>query len=595
MKRILLIFLGFVVCVAALFALLILFLPREGLKTRIGEQVAAWTGREVSLRGEPEISVFPRLSVTLNDVHVAGPEDMADAEILSMDRLTGTIRLLPLLIGRVEIGSFTMVRPLVRLVRDEHGRRNWAFDTGAAALQLAFAGDVPLGNFRLEGGTIRFEDRKTGADERIDSVNVTVDWASVRKPVAVEGSGIWRGEEMTLSAGAEAPFAFMNGAATPFNARIESAPIEMIFNGEARDSPSPTLSGTLKLAAPSLRRFASWLGSPIGPGSTLGQASIFGTASFAKNVLSVDSAEMTLDGNAASGALKVEVRKVPDISGTLAFSTLNLSPYFAGLSSALAAADDWRTVKIPTDWFGSFNADIRLSADSVKLGELVTGNTAASVSLRDRRLEIGLARAVLDGGGLSGNLAITDSRAADEASAEMQVRATEMTFSGAAPLIGFEQEVSGTASAALDVTTSGGDLGTLVSRLGGSGQLSIRDGAVPLFGVADIAGGKSAADASASALTPVPIQSITLGTSFANGSAMLNQADIVTPSYAATLQGSIGLLDGSLRLTGAIKNGAATRTGDTGAATDGSANEGRTFSVEGTLSEPAVQPLALAN
>ena len=78
---------------------------------------------------------------------------MDDAEIVSMDRLTGTIRLLPLIIGRIEVGSFTMVRPLVRLVRDDEGRRNWEFDSGAAALQLAFAGDVPLGDFSLEDGT----------------------------------------------------------------------------------------------------------------------------------------------------------------------------------------------------------------------------------------------------------------------------------------------------------------------------------------------------------------------------------------------------------------------------------------------------------
>ena len=88
---------------------------------------------------------------------------MSDAEIVSMDRLTGTIRLLPLIIGRVEIGSFTMVRPLIRLVRDDDGARNWVFDSGAAALQLAFAGDVPLGDFVVEDGTIIYENRAATA------------------------------------------------------------------------------------------------------------------------------------------------------------------------------------------------------------------------------------------------------------------------------------------------------------------------------------------------------------------------------------------------------------------------------------------------
>src|SRR5688572_12055668 len=100
------------------FSLLFALFPRDTLKTRIGEQIAAWTGRDVSLRGEPDIDFFPRLTVTLKDVRIGGPHDMSDAEILSMDRLEGTIRIMPLVIGRVEVGSFTMVRPRIRLVRD---------------------------------------------------------------------------------------------------------------------------------------------------------------------------------------------------------------------------------------------------------------------------------------------------------------------------------------------------------------------------------------------------------------------------------------------------------------------------------------------
>ena len=39
--------------------LLVALVPREALKARIGEQIASWTGRDVSLRGEPEIGFFP--------------------------------------------------------------------------------------------------------------------------------------------------------------------------------------------------------------------------------------------------------------------------------------------------------------------------------------------------------------------------------------------------------------------------------------------------------------------------------------------------------------------------------------------------------
>ncbi len=41
--------------------------------------------------------------------------------------------------------------------------------------------------------------------------------------------------------------------------------------------------------------------------------------------------EFTLDGNSASGALKITAGAKPDFTGTLAFDTLDLTPYFAGL------------------------------------------------------------------------------------------------------------------------------------------------------------------------------------------------------------------------------------------------------------------------
>jgi uncharacterized protein involved in outer membrane biogenesis len=565
-------------CVLIVFALI----PREMLKTRIGEQIAGWTGRPVTLGGEPRIGLFP-LSVTLDDVAVGGPAEMGDAEIISMDRLTGRVRLIPLLIGRVEIDSFTMVRPLVRLVSDEEGRRNWEFDSGAAALQLAFAGDVPLGEFRLEGGTLAYENRRTGESERLDSVNLSIEWESVRNPIAIEGSGIWRGEAVSFSANAAAPFAYLNGASTPVEAGIDAAPIGAVLSGEASDYPDLRLSGALRLSTPSLRRFAAWLGSGVGPGSTLGQASLFGIATLTGNVLSVADAEFTLDGNRATGALSITAGAAPDITGTLAFGALDLSPYFAGLSAAISLGPDWRRVDLPTDGFGNMSADVRLSADSVKLGDLDLGGTAASVSLRDRRLEVGLARASLGTGSIAGDLTIVDSITGIGAAVAAQLRATEIDLSEAAPVVGFSDTFSGTATVALDVTAEGRDIGALVESLGGTAELRVADGVVPLFGLPEIVAG--GVPAPANAFHPSAIRSASLGLSFVGGVGTIEQASVVTSAYSATANGRIGLFDGGLKLVGTVKTGAP-------GAADGAESP---FIIEGTLASPVARRQAMAN
>src|SRR5262249_32175422 len=104
-------------------------------------------------------------------------------------------------------------------------------------------------------------------------------------------SGIWRGEEVSVKVDAKAPFTFLNGGATALETQIESAPLAAAFSGQADHYPTPKLAGGLKLSTPSLRRFASWFGSSIGPGSTLGQASATGTAAFDRNSLSLDEAQ----------------------------------------------------------------------------------------------------------------------------------------------------------------------------------------------------------------------------------------------------------------------------------------------------------------
>ncbi len=572
------------VAVIALFSLFVALLPRDAVKEEIGQQIAGWTGRDVSLLGEPQIDIFPPLSVTLNDLKVSGPPDMEDADIISMDRLTGTIRLAPLMIGRVEVDSFVIERPVIRLIRDGEGRRNWAFDAGAAALQLAFAGDVPLGIFHLNGGTILFEDRVSGESERFDSVNLKVEWTSVRTPLTIEGSGIWRGEQVSLRLDAEAPFEFLSDAVTPVTARVESAPVSVVFAGEAEDYPLPKLNGSLKLSTSSLRRLASWLGNPIGSGSTLGQASLFGNAEFDGGVLSVSNAELTLDGNSASGALKITASAPPDVTGTLAFDSLDLSPYFAGLYASLEDSEDWRRVALPTEWFREFSADIRLSADSVKLGSLSAGSTAATASLKDARLEIGVARAALEGGALSGDLAVTGG---DMPAAEAQLRVSDVDLETVGPAIGLVPTISGTGSAILDIASAGSDLGSLLDGLNGTARLEVRQGEVPSFGIAALAAeaGVSTSAAPMEHLSPVPTEMVSAGLSFSRGVAVLERGRLTTSSYVADAQGWIGLRDGTLGLNGTLKAAGADPESDAATA----------FAVEGTLDDPQPRQLLLAN
>ena len=148
----------------------------------------------------------------------AGRTAWQDAEIMSMDRLDGhdppaAARDRP---DRGRLLSRWCARSC-GWCATTRAERNWDFDSGAAALQLAFAGDVPLGDFSHRG---RHRHLRETASPAIPSGSIrstlAIEWPSVRQPLCRRGDGnLARRAGHCFRRAPTAPFEFMNGGATP--------------------------------------------------------------------------------------------------------------------------------------------------------------------------------------------------------------------------------------------------------------------------------------------------------------------------------------------------------------------------------------------
>ena len=262
------------------------------------------------------------------------------------------------------------------------------------------------------------------------------------------------------------------------------------------------------------------------------------------------------------------------------FAALDLTPYFAGLAASLARAEDWRSIGIDTDWFGNFVADIRLSAASVKIGALAFGNIAASVALTDGRMEIGLAEAAFDGGSVTGALTVTDIPDMPEANYELQLRATDFDLARAAPAFGLPGDLSGMASLSGDVAAGGHGFTSLMTTLGGSGTLSIENGSVPLFGIAEIAAGAPGSAGGRGSGRPGRSARARVSAS-AGGIATLEEVVIRRRISPPTRPARSACSTACCGLTGTVQPAAGAPP--------------RAFQIDGTLAAPQVSTQALAN
>jgi len=553
MRRLAVLAIAIIVLVGGLLLLVPVLLPKEAVKTRIAEQISAWTGREVSVRGNPIISVFPNLTVQIDGVAIAGPAAMRDADLAEMKSLMASIRLLPLLIGDIEFAAFELIGAEIRLVRDEADKRNWIFDSSVAALQLAFTGDVPLGAFTLVDGRIDLEDRLTGRRERLDAVNLEIDWRSVSRPFALSGSATWRGEPVSIEAGARDPVSFIKGRQTPFTARLDAAPMTIDFDGTASGVKNTRLAGQLDLSSPSLRSFLGWIGNPLVDRVSLASLTISGEAAVDKAGLDVSGARISLDGNTGSGGLRIGFGVLPVISGTLAFQNLDLTAYLADLES-VRSSPIWQREAIDPDWLRRVDADIRLSSQQLTAGSLSLGQTATAILVEDGVLEVGIAQASFYGGALTGRLSLADKE--QGAAAQIQLRANGFSLAEVGRMLKLDRPLSGQSSIAGDLTTGGATFGDLIANMDGTVTIGAVSGALPGFGLHALAASMrtgaaiSAIDTDNGQRAAMAYRSLDASLTFFNQTALVKSARLETDDFSVDLGGLIALKDGAVDLAG---------------------------------------------
>jgi len=110
--------------VLAVLALALLIDPND-YRGAITARIAAATGHELSIAGDLELSLFPRLAIRIGEASIASPAAFADEPIMQAARIELHARLLPLLSRRLVVERVRIEGLRVHLIRDTDGATNW--------------------------------------------------------------------------------------------------------------------------------------------------------------------------------------------------------------------------------------------------------------------------------------------------------------------------------------------------------------------------------------------------------------------------------------------------------------------------------------
>ena len=498
MKKLLIAVAALVVALVAGVIALPFFVPVSVYKTQIEAQAKAATGRDLAIKGDMKLSLFPSVAIEAKDVSFANVAGASTPEMARLKSLKVAVKLMPLLKGSLEVESFVLEEPVIVLEIDKQGRANWVFDTKPAAPGAApqspgssvagAPGDIRLGEVKLKDGRLTYIDARTGAKEELTAINATVELSDLDRPMKFDGGATWHGKALTVRLDVDKPRALMVGQPAGVSLLLGGDPVKIGFKGQVATAGTGRAQGDVDLAIPSVKDLAAWVGKPIDARpNTMGALSISGKLDRQGPKTSFTGAKVSLDQIKGTGDVAVDTSGAkPHLQAKLALEKLDLNPYLppeapaakgaSGAAPAGQAPQGWSEDPIDLTGLRAANADLDLTVGGLVIRKIEIGKGVIKAQLKDGKLALDLSELALYQG--TGQAKVTL-----DGSGPMPAVDARVTLSGvqAEPLLkvaaDFER-LSGTFATEAQITTRGRSQKEMISALGGQGKFGFTDGAI---------------------------------------------------------------------------------------------------------------------
>ena len=529
MKKFLLIVLGLVVLLIGVALALPFIIPTETYKQQLTAQVERATGRQLSIQGPLHLSLLPSVGLKAENVRFANAPGAADPDMARLKALEVELKVWPLLHGAVEVARFVLVEPEIHLEVAKDGRPNWRFGPkpaketspapagggapgGTSSLPVS---EIRLGDIRIENGTLTYADATSGAHERVEAINLTLQLPDLESPLHADGALAYQGQTIKLNLKLDQPLEVIRGGTSALQLAVNSTPAKFGFTGRVSNGALPAAAGGLDLSVPSIRKLAAWLGKPLDfPGQGLQTLTIKGKLDGSPKRVALTDVAIGLDQIAAKGELVADLGgALPKVDGRLDLGAVDLNPYLpppappAGQPAATGqrrgqqpggqqpgggqapagrapgqqpppetAAAGWSDEPIALPPLGGAEVAFELTLDKLRVRALDLGRTVLGLTLKGNTLEAALKQFDLYGGHGSGTLKVALQNGAPAISQQFKLDGLQaLPFLTAAA--GFDR-LEGTASADLALTTRGQSQRQLVSNLNGNGRITFANGAI---------------------------------------------------------------------------------------------------------------------
>jgi AsmA protein len=563
--------------------------PTALVRDELVRDVKAQTGRDLVVAGSTSLSLFPSFAVSMADVSLSPPPGMTGEPTVRIRRVDASVPFWSLFTNRVAVTRLLLSEPVFELRVDRQGRRTWDLAADPRLQTAQSAGttsrsaswDRPLrpqsldetaiAEIHIANGTVRYLDERTGISEEARSLELTISDGSPVGPIDVKGSLVWRTERLDI----DARLASLQPAHDNSPVRVAFAVIGQRLNlgyqGSVTLNDTPQLDGALTVSAPSLKNLAIWLGASTPPSRDLRQLAFKSDIKTGPASLALSNADLSLGETSATGNALIDLRGVrPSVKANLKVTALDFDAHSPPASPAQNAAAPtgaqapspanqqtaeqraWSEETIDLGPFGLADIEAKLAIGRLAFGGLKLGETAATMSLKDRVLKFNLDDARLYEGRGHGVISIDGANRTPAVGVNLALEGVSV-LPMLADAAGFDW-LAGRTNLQLALAGQGATERAIVASLSGSAAVRVVDGAIVGVNVPRIVRGMSQgrfSDYGQLATEKTDFSEMTATFRIANGIAQTQDLAMQSPLMRLAATGTVDIgqqqLDATLR------------------------------------------------
>jgi len=432
------------VVIVAVVVLLFVGIPSGFLTSAIQARVERETGYRLTIAGATKIGLWPALNVTLNDVTLEDPKDRDTKIRFNVGKIQADTTLQSVWSGHPQITDLVVIHPVlyVPLRRERHRQPNVPASMPVAPPTAEAGSDAPaIDSVTVIDGTIVFFNLRDRIDNRLKGVNADVRVSGDRK-VAITGSAHAGEQPLKFAIKATAP-------ASPV--QRQNIPVEL------------TLDAPGGLQAPLSAKAEVRLNGPL---------------------IMINGVTGTLGDGAFNGWASVDFSSKPLVKLDLDFQRLDVAASKERATSSSLASTPWSNTTIDLNGWNYVDAQARISAAQLNIGEAYFAPVAIDTALTDGVMRATFSNLGVYGGQASGQLIVDVSRGDPVYTFSCDlagVRALPLLRSAA----DFDK-LDGKLQAKIAARSSGNSQHAIMTNLGGTVFAVFQDGAIRGLNVAQM-------------------------------------------------------------------------------------------------------------